>query len=250
MPRLANLGKDDTTITLPNGSIQFSAVRPEVLAEHADEYTLVTIVVDTSYSVSNFANELLEMLKAVIKACEKSPRAENLLVRLVTFNDDWSEVHGFKLLNEIDADAYPALRCDGCTALFDSSYAAIDSANTYGKTLNDQDFTVNSVVVILTDGEDNRSTFGPSKVLDAVNRIKKEECLESQNIVLIGVNTDDGDCKDALEDFQRESGITQYVDIPNATPQMLAKLAGFVSQSISSQSQALGTGGASQSLTF
>jgi hypothetical protein len=54
----------------------------------------------------------------------------------------------------------------------------------------------------------------------------------------------------SLERFQKEAGIDQFVDIGDATPQKLAKLANFVSQSISSQSQALGTGAASQQLQF
>ena len=45
-------------------------------------------------------------------------------------------------------------------------------------------------------------------------------------------------------------GFTQYVAIADANATTIAKLGDFVSRSISSQSQALGTGGPSQSLTF
>jgi len=53
-----------------------------------------------------------------------------------------------------------------------------------------------------------------------------------------------------LEQFKNEAGIDQFVSIGEATPAKLAKLADFISRSISSTSQALGTGNASQPLTF
>ena len=53
-----------------------------------------------------------------------------------------------------------------------------------------------------------------------------------------------------LTDFSKTAGFTQYVELGNANAATLAKLADFVSRSISSQSQSLGTGGPSQSLTF
>lgn len=47
-----------------------------------------------------------------------------------------------------------------------------------------------------------------------------------------------------------DAGFTQYVEVDNATDAKLAKLADFVSRSVSSQSQALGSGGPSKALTF
>jgi len=68
--------------------------------------------------------------------------------------------------------------------------------------------------------------------------------------ILIGVNITDSMVSQALNDFNTRAGFTQYVEIGNASKSTLAKLAQFVSKSISSQSQALGTGSASASLTF
>ena len=53
-----------------------------------------------------------------------------------------------------------------------------------------------------------------------------------------------------LQSFKDEAGFQQYIFIDRADEKKLAKLGGFISQSISSQSQSLGTGGASKSLTF
>ena len=58
------------------------------------------------------------------------------------------------------------------------------------------------------------------------------------------------DVKKALEAFPKDAYLSQFVDIGDATPGKLAKLANFVSESVSSQSQALGSGAPSQAINF
>jgi hypothetical protein len=77
MPKLMQVDDNLEVIKIAGaGSFQFSAIRPEDLG--ATEYTLVTIVVDITGSIADFADELLKSVKAIIEACKKSPRAENL----------------------------------------------------------------------------------------------------------------------------------------------------------------------------
>jgi hypothetical protein len=56
--------------------------------------------------------------------------------------------------------------------------------------------------------------------------------------------------KKALDRFHKDTNLSQFVDIGDATAGKLAKLANFVSESVSSQSRALGTGAPSQTLNF
>jgi hypothetical protein len=53
-----------------------------------------------------------------------------------------------------------------------------------------------------------------------------------------------------LQEFKNEADFQQYIYVDRADEKKLAKLGGFISQSISSQSQALNSGGASKSLAF
>jgi hypothetical protein len=53
-----------------------------------------------------------------------------------------------------------------------------------------------------------------------------------------------------LDNFKKEAELDEFIDIGSATKSSLSKLANFVSQSISSQSQALGSGGTSKLLSF
>lgn len=230
------------------GAFQFSAIKPANLG--ASEYTLVTIACDVSGSVETFRKELLEAVKAVVRACQKNPRSENLMLRLVSFNHNLMEVHGFLPLNSINPDDYKDLDCDGSTALYDAVFSSVGATTTYSESLIAQDYNVNGAIYIITDGMDNASGETRKRIKEQIAKSKKAEVIESLITVLVGVNTGDGQCKDYLEKFKDEAGLTQFVDIGDATPQRLAKLGGWVSKSISSQSQALGTGGPSQSLTF
>ncbi len=226
----------------------FSATRIEDL--DASEYTIVTICQDDSSSVTGFRDEMEAAIKKIVEACKKSPRADNLMIRLCTFNTQFIEVHGFKRLQQIKPSDYDGiLGKGGMTALYDAATNAVLASNAYAKKLTENDFAVNAITFFLTDGEDNQSKVTPHQVRDALQAAMKDEALESIVSILIGVNST-GQLDQYLDMFKTEAGITQYVGIGDATPQKLAKLAEFVSKSISAQSQALGTGGPSKSLAF
>lgn len=217
----------------------------------ATEYTLCTIVLDESGSTAAFKDDMEKCLKEIVKACRYSPRADNLMLRLVAFETNYREVHGFKLLQSCNpADYDNCYKPGGFTALFDSSWDAIEATKDYAKQLTASDYLCNACVFILTDGDDNASKMSAQNVKEALNKCVESEALESLVSVLIGVNVQNQAIADFLENFHKQAGFTQYVEMNNASEKTLAKLAAFVSKSISSQSQSLGSGGPSQSLTF
>jgi len=250
MPRLMD---DDAMEVGQIGGMQgfqFSGVRTEKLG--ATEYTLVTIAVDETGSVWGFEQELREALITAVEACQRSPRSDNLLMRVIKFsnlfNNGVEEMHGFKPLAEIDAkNDYGVFDPGGLTPLCDACYSAIGAMNTYGQKLVDDDFGVNAIAFIITDGEENASVATMKMVKEVAEQSVTGEIVESMVSVLIGINATT--CKRELEEFQEEAGLTQYIDAGKATKGKLAKLADFVSQSVSSQSQALGTGGPSQNIS-
>ena len=250
MPRLNN--NMQTTNTSGPGSFQFSAIRLDDL--EATEYTLVTIITDTTSSVQPFAKELLKCVKNIISACKQSPRSDNLLVRLLTFNDSINEVHGFKPLEDINLGDYKPFQPYGMTALYDAVYSGVAATLDFADRLIKQDFDANGCVYIITDGIDNASTMTPRSIADKMKQALRQEQIESLVAVLVGLikpgDQYSSNIRKALTEFQVEADLTQFVDAGDATTKRLAKLAHFVSQSISSQSQALGTGTASQQLQF
>ena len=240
--------------TIAGSNFTFSATRIDSLG--AAEYTLVTLMTDVSGSVGAYQTELVGCIKAIVAACSKSPRADNLLLRLVTFDQRLTEVHGFKPLTQCNPEDYNnALRDGGMTALFDASFSAIEAGNQYGRDLTAKDFEVNAIVFVITDGQDNASKFGASKVKAALEAARTGECVESLVSILIGVGAGAGGGNGTsldhwLLEFKDDVGFTQYVPLADASVKTLTKLADFVSKSISAQSQSLGTGGASTSLSL
>jgi hypothetical protein len=76
----------------------------------------------------------------------------------------------------------------------------------------------------------------------ALESAVKSEATESMVSILIGVGAAfDTSIGVALNAFKNEAGINQYVETKDASAKTLAKLAAFVSKSISAQSQALGS---------
>jgi len=235
MPRFDN--EDTQVMNVPNSSFTFSVVKPEKL--EASEYTLVTILVDISGSVTNFADDLLKMVKTAISACKKNSRAENILVRVGTFAEGLYEVHGFIPLNSINPDDYLSLRCGGGTALFDAAYSSIGATVAYSKSLVDQYYSVNSVVYIITDGRNTDSVKSPKDIKDLISDSIFSEIINGMVTILVGINATPS--ISYLKRFKDDAGLDYFIDAGQATEENLAKFAGFMSKSISSHSQSIGT---------
>ena len=236
-----------------NGNFTDSATRLNELG--ATDYTLVTISSDNSYSVEKFKDAMEEALKESVSSCKYSKRADNLMLRHTTFNDTVVEHHGFKLLAQINENDYTnSLNPDGSTALYDAALDAANATGDYAKQLLDASFNVNGVIFFITDGDNNASLANTKMVKDAIAKLHKKNKDDGQNkmeslvTILIAVNVNDPYILMRLEDFKNEVGINKFINLKDASKKSLAKLAEFVSKSISASSQALGTGGPSKQI--
>lgn len=242
----------ETLVT--GGGFGFSVTKPEEL--DSTEYTLVTIVVDASPSVEGFKDGLLQALKNAVEGCQMTGRVDYLLLRVVTFNSELTEIHGFIPMGSIDPGSYQALQCAGLTALCDAIGEAVDASLTYGEKLRAADYTINACVYCITDGLDNNSRkYDDRRLAQLFTDAAQGEKVSSLLSVLVGVNsgglTNKGESiGDILQRFQAKVGISQYVDIADANPKALARLGGHIVKSVSSQSQRVNSGGASQPVPF
>jgi uncharacterized protein YegL len=247
MPKLFD---DNTNQLQTTNAYTFSAASPDSL--EASDYTLVTLVVDASGSTTSFQKEMIEMVKEIYESCKLSPRASNLMMRVVIFDHNIYEFHGFKMLNTLDPMDYNTLfnLGGGSTALFDSFHTAIDATVTYGKSLTDQGILNNAIVVGITDGYNCAGKFTPKEVKDIILESRKKECLESLRTILIGVVPQGSTTNNELTKFFKEAELDQYECIGDADRKSIAKAAKFISRSVSSQSQSLGTGGPSAAINI
>lgn len=257
MPRLmGNADNMDGTVVIPGsvGGFTFSTTKVEKLT--AMSYTLVDIEIDKSGSVHSFTKEIIECLKEAVRSCAKSPRAENLLVRVNVFNNGLDELHGFLPLKDIDPEKYDIGTPYGMTALYDALYSGVGSVATFAKTLSEQGYSVNGICIVITDGMNNDSTATEKMVADKKVQAVQDEDIESLLGIVIGVNANGRSgyhgktIADVLNEMKDNIGFEQFVNAGDANKETLAKVAQFVSKSVSSQSQSLGTGGPSQTLSF
>jgi uncharacterized protein YegL len=238
------------------GTFTFSAKKIDKLG--ALQYTIVSIAIDISGSVASFADDLLKCLKAIIEACRQNQRAEFLVIRVTTFHTNMQEVHGFRELTDIDSDQYPDFNPQGFTCLYDAAYDAIGSTIEYARQMVEQGYDVNGDVYIITDGQENpgshRTIASPKMIKEKQETALKAEDIESIKTTLVGLHNPGSIWADEVERdlkaFQADAGLTSFIQVGEATADNLAKLADWVSASVSSQSDQVGSNAPSAVLDF
>jgi uncharacterized protein YegL len=255
MPKL-----DSQTFTTAGTEFNFGGTPPGKLG--ADSYSLVHISLDVSPSVSPFSDLLISSTKEIVRSCIKSPRRDNLMLRLETFSDTCKEIHGFKPFTAIDLDTNDPKRPDeystslitgGGTDLYHAVTNAYLAMKGYAKELRDKRFDVNGSMFVITDGEDNMASYSSSSldtILQAREDMIGDEALESLNAILVGVNVKSSRYKKYLDDFCKDAKFTDFIAIEDASAKAFAKLVKYVSSNVSAQSQQVATGQPSQLLTF
>ena len=242
---------------IPGGNYGYTGAAIETLTSF--ENTLAVTLFDESGSTRPFARQMELAVKQIVKFLRRSPRADNLLYAHYHFDRTLKEIVGWTPLQQITEDQF-----DGCwagggsTNLHYSEEKVLEFMRDYAQRQAAQRYLCNGVLCTMTDGE-NYAPAGdighsktPGDVEMAFARVVSSEDLESLVAIMIGINPDKG-VQDRLEQYAMKVGYTRYLPVEKADEKTLAQIADFISQSIQSQSQALGTGGPSQqigSLTF
>jgi hypothetical protein len=218
----------------------------------ATQYTLATLLLDVTGSLAGYEKQLTTFLGMTLTACKRSPERDNILLRVCQFSTKFgktgvSEVHGFRQLANIDPTLYTEVICNGGTPLYNSLFGALIATGDYAATLRKDNFTTNGIIYVITDGEDTDYNHIPAKTIKAkIDELRTSEALESLQVALIGMNLSDPTARSALDQFQKELGLDAYEDAGQVNDKTMARMAGFISKSTSSQVGAIGSGGPSQ----
>jgi hypothetical protein len=250
MPKLT----ESTAFSQAIGGTNYAFSGAAIDSLGAAEYTVATVILDTSGSTGHLRDAMEKAAKAIYRACKKNPRADNMLLRFVRFDHRVVEIHGFKKLADCNESDYDGClgRGGGSTALWDACFTGIQAAVQYAEELVRKKFDVNGIVVVVTDGCEyprGNSTATEKMVKDAMASAVSGEVLESLVSILIGLNAN-GQLDAQLQAVKDDCGFSQYIAISDANDTSIAKAGDFISRSISSQSQSITSGGPSQSLKF
>ncbi len=238
-------------------SFQFSGADPSQLAAASSKFTLVTLCVDTSGSISEFQKTIEQLVAEVVLACKKNPASDSLMLRVVSFDSVVNETHGFKLIGSVNPDDYSGkFGCGGRTALHDAMANAIESAVEYGKALAGSFYMANAITFVITDGQENESRIAkdPAVVARANAAATSGESLDSSELILMGLSAEPK-FGAYLSRVEKECGCSKSMVIgtfsvggPDVNAGKIAKLVGFISNSVSSTAQQCGKGGPSQTI--
>lgn len=253
MPRLdaAALDSSDSMDTMGFGAFQFSGAKLERLEELSAEYVIATIVLDVSGSVSPYIDEIQDMARAVVATAKKDPNRSKILLRVLTFGTHVEEIIGFKPVLDVDEDSEINLSINGMTALYDGAQDALQATESYTKHLYNADFIINGLVIIITDGAENASRHATNSSLHAVaTRLKNPgfEELESMAIIAVGVGSSMSGT--SLATFGKQLLADEAIDAKDFSEETIKRIGNFISESISSASQAVGSGGPSKIASF
>ena len=150
----------------------------------SDRCTLVTIVLDASGSMSSYSDTVIKVFRdLLVPTVSKSSEVDSIMFNLTTFDEKIS-TSGFCHVSTIPYDQY---RADGGTALYDAICYAVRNHIAYLDNLKKQNYTCRSVVIIMTDGENNQTIEATQdSAIKAIDRLKKVE----DQIVYIGFGPD------------------------------------------------------------
>ena len=244
----SNLSEGLQSFAIPGANYGYTGANLDTLGSFRN--TIALGLLDESGSTAPFSRQLEMTVQEIVRSLRDNENADSLLYAHYHFDSNFREVHGFKELPSINPSDY-----DGCwagggrTTLYDSEKKVIDFVADYGRQMTEKQYLCNGIIYTLSDGMDWGSVLTENDVKEALEKAMQGETLESLMTILIGINDDAGVQAD-LEKHAKNCGFTQYIPAKDASQKTLSRIAGFVSKSISSQSQALGSGGPSQSLTF
>ena len=191
-----------------------------------EETINAVFVVDISPSISTYAKDLNFAFNDFTQTMQKSHVAEQLMVSIVTFNENVAVISGFQPIKQIPAmDFKPS---GGGTALYQATAQGLKIAIDYRENLEASGVTAKTLLFVITDGEDNSSQVSAKQVKDKVQDIlQKERNAFSFTTILFGVGN-----ATSFEQAQKDMGL-QHLAKVGTTGAEIRKMISFISQSIS-----------------
>lgn len=137
--------------------------------------TLVSVVIDMSGSMATHRKAVIEAFNAMLDALAGAKAASTILVSLWAFSDRATLLSSYEPVERKPKLTALVYSPDGCTALHDTTLAAITGLVTYGQRLYDEGVPTKRILFVLSDGDDNCSKAGAAEVRTATAALCRDE---------------------------------------------------------------------------
>lgn len=194
------------------------------------EVTLVVPVLDMSGSMTPVTKAVIDGYNTMLQAMRDSKQAESILVSTWVFNNQPQLLYGYTPVSQVPHLTNHDYRPDWMTALYDATLDAFTGLVGYGQQLRDSGIYTKCVVVVFSDGADNRSQHSPFDV-----KTVSADLLQQEIYVLAFVGFETGE----PVDYHQIAGEMGFPSVLTAqsTPSEIRKVFTLVSKSVIRQSQ-------------
>jgi len=139
---------------------------------NGDQVTLILRILDRTGSLLRYKSEMIQAAQLNVDALRESKAGDEMLMSTWTFNapDGFTVVDGFVKLEDVTPldDQNYDMQPEDMTNLYDTVYTALTDPLAgiiaYADSLRKSGIRIKVTVLVLTDGEDNRSRIDPSKI--------------------------------------------------------------------------------------
>lgn len=225
---------ETVSMNQPGFNFNFNNFNPE---EIETEQTInIVFAIDVSPSISPYQDELNNSLNEFYEEMQKSHVADQILVSIVTFNEDVKVETGFQPISNIPSANYKGHGWS--TSLYDGTLAALENAVKYREDLEDSGVMVKTLLFVITDGMDNDSSNSPSAVKNKIDDLMLDEKnMHTFTSVLFGVGDKNNQSQfNQIETYftnaKEQMGI-QHLAMVGNTAQEIRKMINLISSSVS-----------------
>ena len=238
-----NLSADSHSLIYGNitDNIIVGAGGQDIESINSAEVTLISLLIDESSSIdfSGLTQAVIDGVNTIIDALKGTKKKDSIKMSIWAFNGSVRVINGFIGIEDIEkfgANYNPS----GSTALYDVTFEAMSANLVYAQDLIDNGVSVQSIVAVITDGED----VGSTRSISDVAKVSKD-LLKTERFVNAYVGVGDDSTHATVS---KQMGFPAFLK-GGATESEMRNLMKLLSQSIVKNSQAV-IGGSSNNSFF
>ncbi len=166
----------DLLVANLNGPTMATAVGTPLDQLASSDVTLAMNVIDMSGSMHPYATDLMRAYNDdYLAAMSASPAADDILVSSIVFNDNVKSLHGYVPLEDATRLTSQTYDPNYTTALYDAVAGGMTNMVLYAQQLRQSGVSVQCIVMVYSDGDDNASSQRAADVRRAAADLLKQE---------------------------------------------------------------------------